>query len=319
MRPPYLCIRCGYETPHFTAMKNHLYKKLKPCPPAEEDIELTDDAKKCIMEKRAYRVNAAQTPQPSSQIVINANVFTGSVTNIITQLASMDVIDKHAKYINHMDLQHKGFEDLVGEMFSPLDDKLREDKIKYEMNHNSFLEMVDKVSVCKKLEDFNIMYDTETNKIKVFTGGEWEEYLLAAGTTYIITVLRDYILTTYEKYLIKRMESESSYHAKQCYKERLHDYYKFVCCFDVKPEALSMSNAEIMHTNFGKDCFDIAEKYTKEYKNVENKLTKSEINRVVKDVVDIIKNNTKRTIKDLNKKVMELIKVDEGFQQIVAL
>lgn len=52
MKPPYFCIRCGYETPHHTAMKNHLYKKLKACPPANNNIELNEEAKQCIMERR---------------------------------------------------------------------------------------------------------------------------------------------------------------------------------------------------------------------------------------------------------------------------
>lgn len=62
---PYLCIRCGYETTHFTAMKNHLYNKLKPCPPSEMDIELTEEVKQCIMEKRGHNPHKADCEDPT--------------------------------------------------------------------------------------------------------------------------------------------------------------------------------------------------------------------------------------------------------------
>lgn len=162
------------------------------------------------------------------------------------------------------------------------------------------------------MEDFNIIYDHESNKIKIYQDGEWTEYIVQIGLPLIMNVIKDYFIDSYEKYLIYNIEKTTSYHKKQCYREHLHDCYMFLCCFDIKPSSHNMSDAELLDSNFGRDSYEIAERCIKEYKAVEAKVTKSEINR-------INKNNTRKTIKDINKRVMELIKVDESFQQIVAL
>lgn len=217
-----------------------------------------------------------------------------------------------------MNINQKEFEDLVDEKLTPTV-RLLEGTSDFSMNKHGFLKIVDDVSVCKKLEDFNIVYDNEANKIKVFKNGEWEEYLLMAGIIYIMDVIKDYFIDDYEKYLIKKIETTPNYFKKQCYREHLQECYKFMCCFDIKPSYHDKSNSEIMDTTHGKDVYDIAERCVKEYRFVEKNLTKSQINKVNKDVLNIIKNNSKKTLKDINRKVMELIKVDSGFQQKITM
>jgi len=56
MDSKYSCVRCGYETENKYSMNTHLYKKKKPCPTAVNNIELTDEIKKYILENRIYKI-----------------------------------------------------------------------------------------------------------------------------------------------------------------------------------------------------------------------------------------------------------------------
>jgi hypothetical protein len=52
----YQCIRCGYSINHKRCMRDHLYKKLSPCPARQNDIELTDDIKEYILANYIYKI-----------------------------------------------------------------------------------------------------------------------------------------------------------------------------------------------------------------------------------------------------------------------
>lgn len=317
MKIPYVCARCGYETYIYASMRNHLFRKKKPCPPIKNDIELTDEIKNTIMENKYYKVQKNEAPQQPQQYVIN-NVFNGSV-NFMTFLSQMDPIDKYNMYINHRNVEQKGFEELVDETFASTVNKLENRQIDFNMKKQDFLEMVDKVSVCKEVEDFNIVFDPDNNKIKVYQDGTWCEHLLSSGVSYIVHVIKDYFIDVYEKYLIYNIETCTNPFSKQCYRERLQDCYKFLVCFDIRPASLDMTDSEILASQHGRHSYDISERCEKEYKAVKSNATLSEINRMKKDVIDIIKNNSRKTIKEIHKKVMELIKVDEDFRKKIAL
>jgi hypothetical protein len=72
-----------------------------------------------------------------------------------------------------------------------------------------------------------------------------------------------------------------------------------------------MYDNEIMGNNDEESMssYRISAKCFKEYTEIETRLTKS-------DVLDIIKNNTKKTFKDINRKVLDLIKLDSEFQKL---
>lgn len=52
----YMCPRCGYCTPFKNDMRKHMYRKLKVCPAALKDIEMTDEIKGYVLDNRVYRV-----------------------------------------------------------------------------------------------------------------------------------------------------------------------------------------------------------------------------------------------------------------------
>jgi hypothetical protein len=189
-------------------------------------VELTDDIKKQIMEKTYHNTPVPAAPT-STSIVVN------NITNIVAFLSNMDPFDKYTKFINYKKLEQKGLEELVDETFSRTAARLEKREIDLGLSRNDFLEMVDKISVCKNIEDFNIAFDQESSKIKVYHDGVWEEYLVESGLNYILHVIKDYYIDPYEKYLLTNIEICKSLFKKQCYQEHLRECYKFLCCFDI--------------------------------------------------------------------------------------
>ena len=62
LRPPYLCPRCGYNTPKKPHMRYHFYATKKPCQGIVRLIELTEEIKQTILDHRVYH-----PPQPAAK------------------------------------------------------------------------------------------------------------------------------------------------------------------------------------------------------------------------------------------------------------
>ncbi len=74
--PPYQCIRCNYKTKIKSHMKDHLYKKIKSCPPVKNDIELTNEIKEEILLNRFYKICSKPiTKTISNDIVDDLNEY----------------------------------------------------------------------------------------------------------------------------------------------------------------------------------------------------------------------------------------------------
>jgi hypothetical protein len=56
--PNYTCVRCGMNTNNKQSMRTHLYKRKQICPFVENDIELTDEVKECILLNRVYKIKS---------------------------------------------------------------------------------------------------------------------------------------------------------------------------------------------------------------------------------------------------------------------
>jgi len=56
----YCCPRCGYTTHHRSSMRNHLFRKNKPCAAKVELVELTTEVKEYILDNKIYRPLAQQ-------------------------------------------------------------------------------------------------------------------------------------------------------------------------------------------------------------------------------------------------------------------
>jgi hypothetical protein len=69
----YTCFRCEYKTKEKYRMKDHLYKRIKPCPAKSllKDIELTDEIKDYILINRVYHIPKQVTNTLKPELIEN--------------------------------------------------------------------------------------------------------------------------------------------------------------------------------------------------------------------------------------------------------
>jgi hypothetical protein len=69
--------------------------------------------------------------------------------------------------------------------------------------------------------------------------------------------------------------------------------------------------------DFGK--YDIEEKWMGIYTNIANNIKRYDVNKMKKNISDILKNNTQHNLKDLNKNMIELLNIDIEFKNSLNL
>jgi hypothetical protein len=219
----------------------------------------------------------------------------------------MDVIDKLSKYVSHIGEELLDFEDHVSQIYQTTIDKLDNDIFKdFSMSQKTFLEIVDMLTTCESIEKLNVLYDEQSEKIRFVEFGTWRSKMLESGVDEIICKIQSGYLDYYEDYLLRRCESADAY-SLQIIKERLEDYYKFLVCFDLDPCVKDMKYLEDTKS----------EAIYNMYRRIRTELRKIDETKVRREVTRIIRRNCKANIIELNKKIMDLIQVDEGFKQHV--
>lgn len=310
----YQCPRCNYQTLKKTNMRKHLYNLKKPCSTTHKDIDLYDEQKERILRDRILKTNEPCV----SHIVIN------NYQQINNLIHKMDPIEKISRYNQYKALELIDFEDKIEEQYCLEVKRLDTGKAKqYRMNKNSFLSVIDTITTIHDIDKFNIIYDEVPNKIKVFSCGEWRSSLLDAGIQDMVSKIESCYLDFYECYLIRKYYDPGfSPHQKVHIKELIEDYYKFISCFDIVPYVQHKNNNEILyrsedprhHHTLHDDLYTIEEQWYPLYKRIKAALMMSEVKHVKKEVSDIVKKNTKVNILELNKKMMDVIQMDEEFK-----
>lgn len=309
-KEPYCCIRCNYSTHHRFNMHKHFYKTKKPCPATKNVIELTDEIKQHILDNRIYKI----PEEPKNQIINNIQ-NNNTINNFI---ASMDPIEKINKYITFKDVELCDYSETIE---NGLRDKcllLENKRFNIEMDTNGLLEIIDQVSSLARndIEDFNILYDEKYNKLKLYEDGDWTESIIISGIKTLLIKIQEFYLDNYEYYLIRKIEIGNNYQQKNKSRELLIEYYKFIGCFDIEPYAKNKSDPEILEDEYADDdgSREIGDKYNSLYIKTRDTTQKSFINNTKKQVIEIIKKNSQRNIKELNKKVTNLFHMEEEFK-----
>jgi hypothetical protein len=287
-------------------MRKHLYGTKKICPATQNKIELSDEIKQDILENRVHLVKKVE-PQ-----TINNNIL-----NIIN---GIDAVEKINHFIQYSGQKILGYGDHIEQLNQKRIEKMENDTYKYgfKLEESDFLEMIDKsiqVDPARN-QQMNLLFVEELNKITMYHDDEWESYLMDAGIKRIITILRDYYLETYEKYVINKIYGINSLDAynRNNYKVQLNQLYRFYAYFDVEPYAKNKENGELIsdfsHSddNFLRDyCMD-------QYNQLIKEIGKVEKNNAKKQIIGIIKKNTQVNIKNLNKSILKLANVNEEFK-----
>lgn len=288
----------------YQCMKQHFSNK-KPCPAVRNDIDLSEEIKKCILENRVYHLPKREEPK---QIINN-------IQNVIT---NMDFIDKFARYTQYNNIKLIDFEDKVEEEFSVISQRLDEDKYRwFSVKTNDILEIIDKISSIpeNKFEHLNIIYDNQMNKLQLYECGCWKSTLIDQGISLIVSLIKDYYLDSYECFLLRKIKSNLySAFDKQKARELVIEYFKFLACFELDPFCLNANDGEILHDDQFKDSYDMNEEFYPLYKEAMDTLSKSEINKIKRSILDIVKRNSNKNVSELNKILISLLHMDSEFK-----
>ena len=318
--PPYECIRCNYESTFKANMRRHLYTLKEICPGVKNDIELTPEIKEKILANRVYKIPNVKEPKAPTiiQNIQNNNTINNYIKN-------MDPLDKIEKFMNYKDIELLCLEEDIENNFSARIDKMEHDKFKYGYNidENRLFDIIDEISKIRSgdFKQMNIIYDEKLKELNLYKSGSWENFIIDRGIKEVVEMLKDYFLDYYEKYLLRKIHLlEKNEHEKAKYREDMERHYKFLGSFDLTPYVNDKDNMDILGEDdgdYGK--YDIEEKWMSKYNAIVYDLKKGEINKIKKNITDILKNNTKRNMKELNQNMIDLLNIDKEFKSTLEL
>jgi hypothetical protein len=312
---PYSCPRCGYQTDRKGYMKGHLYDLKKECPSVIARVELTEDIKQDILKNRVYHIEDTPKPQSAFQIINNHNVITNFICGI-------DPLTKLQNYYRYYQKKPKEFEEMVDELYEEqsrfLEDYSGRHVVHYNQSH--YMDMVDNLSDVSKcnenvMKSFNICYDDKRKKMWIYENESdgWMAYRYTAGVAEIIRVIALSLLHKYEIYLVKKLEyGDYIGYERARLEESLDHYFLFLQSFGVQPLCVDNSTAfeeMVFEHNEGRD--DLSDKYISRMEKATQSTKKKQ--EIQKQVYQIVKTNLEQNIRELNKKIIEIAKVDQEF------
>lgn len=310
----YICPRCGYQTHHRGTMRNHLYKKLKPCRGSRNNIELTNEIKECILDNKVYIVPKQSAPPTINQVINNYNTINNYVSGI-------DFVEKITKYTSYNNIEIIDYTDKVREQFSRTIKRLENNMIKeYKLSINDLYDILDETSSVNngEYEHYNIHIDEKANKVKLYEDGEWTSLLQEGGLISIITGIQEYFLDIYEIYLVRKIyNNDIPAMYKNELREHLMEYYNFISCFGLYPCIRNKSDKQILEGKRDIVTYEndsISESLMKLYNSQKDNTSSTQKEKIRKSVYEIIKRNSKQNLDELNKKVVSLFNIDETFK-----
>ena len=319
LKPDYECPRCGYKSRQKKHMRQHLYTLKKDCPEVRQNITLTEDIKEHVLANRRY---VPPTPQnPLVNIVNNINTH-NTIANYVNKI---DVKENLTKYLDFKDLELQTFETKLEDKYAAKVRRLERNGYKrgFVLEAKDLMNLIDEISSIQRddatFEDMNVIFNNKYQKLQIYSDGIWDEYLVDNGLTRIIEIVKAYYLDTYEIYLIRRIKDGTMTTA------HLKSYYKFIACFRTKPVIKGLADNKILY-NPNDPAYDqepafhdiaahsLADRFYPMYQQINDDLRRVEIADMKRKVVEIIKRNSTRNIDEFNKKIVDLIRMDDGFK-----
>lgn len=311
---PYTCPRCGYETLRKTHIREHFQKK-KPCPAQKQKLQLTEKIKDDVLANRVYL--DPQETSPTTNQIINQTIY------IQNYVQNMNVVDKIRHMTTYKNKELTGFQDHVESKYLDKVTEIENGLIPQKLRSSDFMDIIGSTTKqsTASIENFNVFYDAKRKSIKVYDEDKWEDHLQEKGLGYIVTMLCDYYLHTYECYLIKKMwecDNGVGNHRPTDYKEceaSLKEFYAFIAVFDVDPFVKGKFDKQVV--NEALDGSDLCDKYASMYDDISGNLTRNVIKDKQKEALKVIRLNTETTIEELNKEVTMLFRMDETFKKLL--
>lgn len=329
---PYTCARCNYTSYIRNSAYRHLYQNIKKCINVN-NIELTDEIKSTILESRIYYPPQNITIiSPIVNATTNGNVNNGNVNNINNLIVNIDTVDKLTEFIQYLKLPLIGHDESIQmkhmnaiELLnnpSSTDQHISKCDNLSNIFDNDFMKMINNSTILQKKDandnivHMNIIYDTVSNCIKIYRDDEWNTYNIDDGLNCIIDGFKINYLDYYEKYLIKKIHTNSDRKLLQIkYTTQLSNYYKFLVYYELSPFVEDTSNEIILDTINDKS-HDISMEYMDLYDEIKIGIKKSHIKKARKELLSIIKNCSESNNQELDRKILGLIEIDAEFKTI---
>lgn len=185
----------------------------------------------------------------------------------------------------------------------------------HSMNKNQLLDCIDiSTRINGQINNFNVVYEKDTKRIKIYDKGEWTTYLEGSGISKVLEVLRLNYLNDYELYLLRKIHDGLCKH-KPSMEERLEIYYKFLYSFDMIPHCEGRGDRMIMDRPIKENNeFYIAEYGFKIFAHVKETTTKSEKKELFNTVLHVIRSNTVANIKEINLVLISILNMDSEYR-----
>lgn len=327
--PPYTCPRCGYTAPLRSTIKRHLYEMKGICPPMLKQIVLTDEIKRMVMAERIYVPMPEPIPAPPPVNVMAqtaAQIINNNNQTVINYVANMDVLTKLQRLSQYNDTEIQNFDEKVADAYEDIalrfeEDGFRGGTVTYE--HNKLIDMVYTMTKATdpNLTDFNVVYDKGNDRIFILDRGEWVNHMKDEGIMYIIHILMDGHLDYYELYLVRKIEDLILLQQRAQLEESLVKYFQFIAAFNIKPHIYGKSDADVLNTpcvsSDPVEANRVVDKYNLLYHQTAQAMTTSQKKEIVRNVSNIVKANTVSNSKDLNKRILGMLKIDEDFKTLM--
>ena len=317
-RNKYICPRCNYSTIQKSDIRTHLYRK-NICSDTN-GLELTDDIREKVIINHVYRPTITSVSCGENMSVdklINQTINNNyQINNYVSQLNLED------KLVGYLDYHGKHLMDIEEHLESHFDLKSKrlEDpryRATYGMERQDFLELVNGATKVDsdRLDHFNVIYDQKIKQLKMYRG-KWETTLLERGVCDLVSLIKSYFLNNYEIYLIRRIhDSKRHFSDRNDCRRHLEEYYQFLVAFDLLPDISTMDDDEVLGRNLieGRNDY-LQDHHLEKYYEIKGQTKPSDCQKMRRQVIEIVKQNTVHNIQEVNKCMISLLKIDQDFQ-----
>ena len=263
---------------------------------------------------------------PASQ-TINQTINTYNTMNNF--LNGIDALTKIREYGVKKQIHYLPFDRDVELMYEKQRLRLENNTFVHEHQKEEIeiIEMINHISKCceKDMSDFNLCFDNKQNKLLMYESGDWQELFTNAGIQKIVTTIQDYFWNAYECFLIRKIEKCED---QVRMRELLEKHYTFLACADVDPFVLGRHNNQINYTADDDeyweapaftdiDAHSIQDYYLPMFRRIQKGLSKKAKEDAKKEIIQIVKSNTRNNMMQLNKLIVRIIDVEPNFQAIL--
>ena len=183
------------------------------------------------------------------------------------------------------------------------------------LNSNNILESLKYCTSYNNIKDLNMFYDEPKNQISVYVCGKWTHYSIEEGVKNIVEIIKENFWDKYECNLI-RTKAENI-------EEHMSKYYKYLAAFDLLPFVEGQTDYDILYdtddNRYGTQRICslyqvISNRFMKIYTRVKSEMDPEFKSDIFEKVFAIIRENTKRSLSDLNDEILKTMNMSHKFK-----